>query len=318
MAITALGLGTKGAPANTNLDPQRQFWSWLSTFKNPDELGDSGHHERAYFSGFACTQTTPAGMSIQIGGGDEVDSAAIFISSDRAVLLSTDGTPQTVTIPTAPASGSRIDAVVSYIDTTSPDPEAETPGTPEYVHTIVVSGTAASSPSAPTDAQIVSALPAGANSKYYRWCDVKVAQNQTTITNSNITDRKPTSPNVYIATSTIDNITATLNGLTKVAQRTARIWYGLTSNLTRVGNVVILNFDGNANATIEAWKVISSTEKLPAGYRPAKHMQAFSWVEGTASNLDVYPDGHMEMYTRNSGTYLKGYAVYPTADKWPS
>lgn len=199
MAITAMGIGTKQAPDNVNLDPQRQFWSWLSTFKNPDELGDSGHHERAYFSGFACTQTSPAGMSIQIGGGDEVDSAAIFIGSDRAVLLSTDGTPQTVTIPTAPASGSRIDTVVSYIDTTSPDPGSETPGTPEYVHTIVVSGTASGSPSAPTDSQIVAALPAGANAKYYRWCDVKVAQGATTITNSNITDKKPASPNVYSA-----------------------------------------------------------------------------------------------------------------------
>ena len=123
---------------------------------------------------------------------------------------------------------------------------------------------------------------------------------------------------VYIATSTIDNITATLNSLTKVAQKNAPIWYGITGQLTRVGNVVILNFDGNANATIEAWKSISSTEKLPAGYRPAKHIFAFSWVEGTVSNLDVYPDGHMEMYTRNTGTYLKGYAVYPTADSWPN
>ena len=197
MALTAMGIGTKQAPENVNLDPQRQFWSWLSTFKNPDELGDSGHHERAYFSGFACTQTTPAGMSIQIGGGDEVDSAAIFISGDRAVLLSTDGTPETATIPTAPASGSRIDAVVSYIDTSSPSAGDETPGTPEYVKTIVVSGTASGSPTAPTDAQIVSALPAGANAKYYRWCDVRVAQGATTITNSNITDKKPASPNLY-------------------------------------------------------------------------------------------------------------------------
>ena len=318
MAITAMGIGTKQAPDNVNLDPQRQFWSWLSTFKNPNELGDSGHHERAYFSGFACTQTSPAGMSIQIGGGDEVDSAAIFIDSDRAVLLSTDGTPQKVTIPTAPASGSRIDAVVSYIDISSPSAGDETPGTPEYVKTIVVSGTASGSPSAPTDSQIISALPAVANAKYYRWCDVRVAQGATTITNSNITDKKPMSPNVYIATSVIDNITATLNGLTKVAQKTAPIWYGLTCQLTRVGNVVILNFEGSANATLEAWKSIKSTEKLPAGYRPANHAYASSWVEGTVSNLDVYHDGHMEMYTRNSGTYLKGYAVYPTADNWPN
>ena len=123
---------------------------------------------------------------------------------------------------------------------------------------------------------------------------------------------------MYIATSTIDNITATLNSLTKAKRTTARIWYGITCQLTRVGNVVILNFDGNANHRLEAWKSISSTEKLPAGYRPADHSHSFSWVEGAVSNLDIYPDGHMEMYTRNSGTYLKGYAVYPTADNWPN
>ena len=204
--ITALGIGTKQAPENVNLDPQRQFWSWLSPFVHPDEKSaDSYHHQRGYFSGFACTQTTPAGMSIQIGGGGSSDSALLVLSAGRCVLLSTDGEPQVVTIPTAPASGSRIDAVVSYIDTTSADPEAETPGTPEYVKTIVVSGTAASSPSAPTDAQIVSALPAGANAKYYRWCDVRVAQGATTITNSNITDKKPASPNLYWTTSDFNN-----------------------------------------------------------------------------------------------------------------
>ena len=202
--ITALGLGTKQAPDNVNLDPQRQFWSWLTPFMSPsDRTADSYHHQRAYFSGFNATQTEPAGMTIQIGGTAEADSAVLFIADGdktKAVLLSTDGEPEVVTIPTAPASGSRIDTVVSYIDTTSADPETETPGTPEYVKTIVVSGTAASSPSAPTDSQIVAALPAGANSRYYRWCDVRVAQGATTITNSNITDKKPASPNLYSAT----------------------------------------------------------------------------------------------------------------------
>jgi len=198
MAITAMGLGNKAAPEGANLDPQREFWSWLAPFVNPGDKGaDSGHHERGYFSGFACTQTDPAGMSIKIGGGSTADSALLVLTDGRCVLLSTNGEPEIVTIPTAPASGRRIDAVVSYIDTTSPTPETETPGTPEYVHTIVVSGTASSNPSAPTDSQIVNALPAGANSKYYRWCDVKVAANQTVITNSDITDKKPALPNIY-------------------------------------------------------------------------------------------------------------------------
>lgn len=200
MAITAMGLGTKAAPEGANLDPQREFWSWLAPFVNPYDKGaDSGHHERGYFSGFDCAQTDPAGMSIKIGGGSAADSALLVLTDGRCVLLSTNGEPELVTIPTAPATGSRIDAVVSYIDTTSPVTDSETPGTPEYVHTIVVQGTAASNPSAPTDDQIVGALPAGANSKYYRWCDVRVAASQTVITNGDITDKKPMAPNVYSA-----------------------------------------------------------------------------------------------------------------------
>lgn len=300
MALTAMGLGTKGAPANTNLDPQRQFWSWLSTFKNPDELGDSGHHERAYFSGFACTQTSPSGMSIQIGGGDDVDSAAIFTDSDRAVLLSTDGTPETVTIPTAPASGSRIDAVVSYIDTSSPSADDETPGTPEYVHTIVVSGTAASSPSAPTDAQIVSALPAGANSKYYRWCDVTVAASQTVITNSNITDRKPMSPNVYLTTSEIQNAAESALQISASSQTGSAQFGGL---LIQWGNHVFTNLASGTDGTYQVnlprrYESTPTVMATPSGWYNSPLAAVFSpsatgfsilarHSQGTAVNLQV-------------------------------
>lgn len=207
MAITAMGLGTKSLEGNYNLDPQRQFWGWLTPFIHPDERGtDSSHHERGYFSGFNCTQTSPAGLSIQIGGGSAADSALLVLDHGNCVLLSTDGEPEVVTIPTAPASGARIDAVVSYVDKSTPNPDTETPGTPEYVHTIVVSGPAASSPSAPTDADIVAALPSGASGKYYRWCDVRVGADATTITDSDITDRKPASPNVYWTNTEIEQI----------------------------------------------------------------------------------------------------------------
>lgn len=319
MAITALGLGTKGAPANTNLDPQRQFWSWLSAFKNPDELGDSGHHERAYFSGFACTQTSPSGMSIQIGGGDDVDSAAIFISSDRAVLLSTDGTPETVTIPTAPASGSRIDAVVSYIDTSDADPESETPGTPEYVHTIVVSGTAASSPSAPTDSQIVSALPAGANSKYYRWCDVKVAASQTVITNSNITDRKPASPNVYLTTSDIQSIAdqriAVTDDFYQTTTTTATPWSGVSLRITKWPRLRLAQaqLSGRHN---NPQNTASSPAVVPAAYRPASESRTTGFIAGNCCTMSLNTDGTV-FYWMSSATgassEFNGSFVYKTA-----
>ena len=270
MAITAMGLGTKAAPEGANLDPQRQFWSWLSPFVHPDEKNaDSYHHQRGYLSGFDCTQTEPAGMTIQIGGGSSADSALLVLSEGKCVLLSTDGEPEVVTIPTAPASGSRIDAVVSYIDTTSADPEGETPGTPEYVKTIVVSGTAASSPSAPTDAQIVSTLPAGANSKYYRWCDVKVAQSQTVITNSNITDRKPTSPNVYIATSDIE----------RIATNAVDISAGVGSGYMQFGKLLIQwGFHNFSNVATNTDTTGSVTFTRRYKNNPAVVVSCASWI----------------------------------------
>ena len=202
--ITALGIGTKQAPDNVNLDPQRQFWSWLYSFKAPRSEQTTTPWRNGYFTGFSITQTDPVGMSVQIGGTDPVDSALLEYGSGKMTLLSTDGTPQVVTIPTAPTSGSRIDTIVSYIDTTSADPESETPGTPEYVKTVVVSGTASSSPTAPNKQQIQAALPPTVEN-WYQWADVRVAQGTTVITNSNITDKKPASPNVY-STSILDLI----------------------------------------------------------------------------------------------------------------
>ena len=300
MAITALGLGTKQAPENVNLDPQRQFWSWLTPFVHPDEKSaDSYHHQRGYFSGFACTQTEPAGMSIQIGGGSSTDSALLVLSEGKCVLLSTDGEPEVVTIPTAPASGSRIDAVVSYIDTTSADPEAETPGTPEYVHTIVVSGTASSSPTAPTDAQIVSALPAGANAKYYRWCDVRVAQGTTTITNSNITDRKPASPNLYWTTSSINSLA--LTQARTVSPRFASKQNITTNSWTAPSNGIVY-FIGNVDTT----KYASTISVAIAGtivWRTIWNVDARNYNFDTSGNILVRDGDRVTFAASNGGKW---------------
>lgn len=205
MAITAMGIGTKTAPADVNLDPQSQFWSFLTAFVSGAGT-DSDHSARAYFSGFRVRQNDPVGMSVLVGGEDgTIDSAAFKQSNTGAiVLLSTDGTPQEVTIATAPASGSRIDAIVSYIDKTSADASKETAGTPQYVKTIAVQGTAASNPSAPTNDEITAALPTGVGG-FYRWADVKVGQGVINITDDNVSDAKPASPNVYLTTQVNQN-----------------------------------------------------------------------------------------------------------------
>lgn len=258
MAITAMGLGTKQAPENVNLDPQVQFWSWLYAYQEPSP-SNTVNWAGGYIKGFPITQTTPAGMSVQIGvspsGGN--DCAILEYAKRKMTLLSTDGTPQVVTIPTAPASGSRIDSIVSYVDVASPDPESETPGTPEYVKTVVVSGTAASSPTAPTKEQIQSALPPTVEN-WYHWADVKVAADQTVINNSNITDRKPKSPNLYWTTTEIeeiadDQINSLVPSLALTQARTVSPRFASRKNITSnswtaPGNGIVY-FVGNINTT---------------------------------------------------------------------
>ena len=293
MAITAMGLGTKAAPEGANLDPQREFWSWLEPFVHPDDKGaDNAHHERGYFSGFACTQTDPAGMSIKIGGGSTADSALLVLTDGRCVLLSTNGEPELVTIPTAPATGSRIDAVVSYIDTTSPATDTETPGTPEYVHTIVVSGTASSNPSAPTDSQIVGALPAGANSKYYRWCDVKVAASQTVITNSDITDKKPMSPNLYFTASDALAQARTVAPRYASSVTISANTYSAPSNgvIYFIGNVDTAQYGSTVSVAVggtEVWRVIWNVDR-----------QNFNW---DASGSVLVRQGDSVTFSSNKG-----------------
>ena len=323
MAITAMGLGTKAAPEGANLDPQREFWSWLEPFVNPDDKGaDNQHHERGYFGGFACTQTDPAGMSIKIGGGSTADSAMLVLTDGRCVLLSTNGEPELVTIPTAPATGSRIDAVVSYIDTTSPVTDTETPGTPEYVHTIVVSGTASSNPSAPTDSQIVGALPAGANSKYYRWCDVRVAASQTVITDSDITDKKPMSPNMYWTTSNIQQIADNAVGdWNKRASLTFSAGFGKTWNIQRVGCLVVVVSSGGSSfqPAVREWQTLG--EVLPVGYRPIGIGRVVGECPpSTLWQQTVAPDGSMRTIIENKDgwTDYAGNGVWITNDPWPT
>ena len=259
MALTALGLGTKQAPDNVNLDPQSQFWSWLYAFQEP-RASNSVNWAGGYIKGFPITQTDPAGMSVQIGvpasGG--ADCAVFEYAQRKMTVLSTDGTPQVVTIPTAPTSGSRIDSIVSYIDTTSADPETETPGTPEYVKTVVVSGTASSSPTAPNKQQIQAALPPTVEN-WYHWADVKVAANQTTITNSNITDRKPARPNIYpsipatvpnwagATTISSNSYTPSAHGYIQATYRIDTTQYGSSCTMTIAGKTA-LNAINNRNA----------------------------------------------------------------------
>lgn len=183
MAITATGLGTKTAPEGVNLDPQAQFWSFLNNL--------SHGAKSAVLSGFTVSQTAPAGLSVQVGGAtvdvnNGMQDSAVLSVNGRKVLLSSDAQPQAVTLATAPAAGSRIDAIVSYIDMTGADASKEQPGTPSYVKTVAIAGTAGTAPSPLTDEQVKAKLPAAAGGSFIRWADVAVGTGATQVVDTDI------------------------------------------------------------------------------------------------------------------------------------
>lgn len=316
MAITAMGIGTKQAPDNVNLDPQTQFWSWLYAFKNAQHIGTTAYRN-GLFAGFSTTQNTPAGMSVLVGADTTANSAVLEYAGGKMALLSTDGTPQVVTIPTAPTSGSRIDSIVSYIDTASADPETETPGTPEYVKTVVVSGTAASSPTAPNKQQIQAALPPTVEN-WYHWADVRVAQGATVITNSNITDRKPTPPNLYWTTSEIQEIAQDVVDETMETNQTSvSIKYGLTCQAYRQGKMVTVSIMGGNTSTVPSDN--NKVGTMPSGWRPLKDIQGpLNIMNGTGAAFSVRASGQIEInqFTGTAipvGNYWAGSMTYITS-----
>lgn len=323
MAITAMGIGTKTAPADVNLDPQSQFWSFLTAFVSGAGT-DSDHSARAYFSGFRVRQNDPVGMSVLVGGEDgTIDSAAFKQSNTGAiVLLSTDGTPQEVTIATAPTAGSRIDAIVSYIDKTSADASKETAGTPQYVKTIAVQGTAAASnPVAPTNDEITAALPTGVGG-FYRWADVKVGQGVINITDDNVSDAKPASPNVYLTnqvstnTSNIAANTKLINDKTATEHISEAITYGIEVHLHKQGKMVSLFFNSPVSGNFPATG--TSDGSLPVGWRPIEEVRFYGGQDNAPENSRTFilqTNGQMVWYGQNvvpEGSYISASVAYLT------
>ena len=102
-----------------------------------------------------------SGMNITIGGDGSNRDVAVAQDNigNKTTINNISEQPITLTIPAAPATNSRIDAVVAYVDNPA---EGSATATDNYgaCGLIVVSGAAASSPVAPTEADIRTAITA--------------------------------------------------------------------------------------------------------------------------------------------------------------
>lgn len=150
---------------------------------------------QAYGSGIlegtGVVQNTVANMTVLVGGSSSKPD--VLIAQNPAgykIALDLVG-QQPVTI-TAPASNSRISAIVAYTDDLALESTEDTvTGSPASCGLIVVNGSSSASPSAPTDTQIRNAITSdgatGSQASYAIIATIKVASNTTSITNALIT-----------------------------------------------------------------------------------------------------------------------------------
>lgn len=144
---------------------------------------------RGVVSGWACVPST--GMTVALGGDGETRDVAIAEDNvgNRTTINNISGTAINVTLAAAPSANSRIDSLVAYV-ANPPQGSATVIDNPSAVGLIAVSGTVAASPSAPTDAQIRSAITAdgavGSNAYYVVLANILIGAGTSTIVANNI------------------------------------------------------------------------------------------------------------------------------------
>ena len=141
--------------------------------------------------GNGVVQNTSADMNVLVGGSASKPDV-ILAENPAGYKIALDLVGQQAVAVTAPATNSRISAIVAYTDDLSLQSTQDTiTGSPASCGLIVVNGTASSSPSAPSDTQIRNAITAdGATGSQAAYCviaTILVANDTTTITDSLIT-----------------------------------------------------------------------------------------------------------------------------------
>lgn len=142
-------------------------------------------------TGTAVTATSPATLGVTING-DANAPAIVIAKNPSGYKIALDLTAE-VSLPlTAPASTSQIVAIVAYTDDLSViGTDSEETGSPSSCGLLAVYGTASSSPVAPSDAAIRTAITAdganGAEASYAILATISLTSTTTAVSANNIT-----------------------------------------------------------------------------------------------------------------------------------
>ena len=260
--------------------------------------------------GIGVVQNTSANMTVLVGGSSSKPDVLIAENpSGYKIALDLVG-QQPVTI-TAPASNSRISAIVAYTDDLALESTEDTvTGSPASCGLIVVNGSSSASPSAPTDTQIRNAITSdgatGSQASYAVIATITVASNTTTITDSLITRNQ-----AGVQSSKIDFTTSDIPLTFKTGSTTTGTG---TAILINIGNGIgILTYRGNTGWNDSGTGTRGLTVEFDAGFQtiiggavdstyagmPGAYQAHSNIAKGYIDNYVIKTDATQKMRTIN-------------------
>ena len=147
-------------------------------------------YTRGIMSGWKCVPNT--GLTVSVGGDSGTRDVAVAEDNagNKTTITTISAQPVNLTLAVAPASNSRIDLIVIYVDG-SPQGVATVTDNPSACGIVAVKGTASANPSVPNDSAIRAAITAdgaaGTTAYYTIVAQITMATGTTDITSGMIT-----------------------------------------------------------------------------------------------------------------------------------
>ena len=199
---------------------------------------------RGIISGWECVPNS--GLTVSLGGNGTVRDVAVAqdAAGNKTSINNRSGSPVNITMAAAPASNTRIDAIVAYVES-SPTGASTTTDNPAPCGIIPVSGTPSSSPVAPNESAIRTAITAdgasGTTAFYVVLAYITIPAGTTDLTATNIaagphvqTGAIVTADNIDFSTfSSIYDNTITASGKTyQITVPGIYLAWGISANAT--------------------------------------------------------------------------------------
>lgn len=262
------------ANPNNSLGTNGAYGGRTSVNAFNDVLG--AFDNRGIISGWGCTPSS--GLTVEIGGNGSVRDVALAEDNigNKTTVNNISQAPIPVVMPAAPANNSRVDSIVAYIES-SPSTNAETDNY-SAVHLLVVSGNTGTSPSAPSESEIRSAITAdgasGSTAYYVVLANITIPAGTTDIDSTMIAPGRYAQNKPDLMERFGENIRAT----------TIAAGYDSTMRLVRCGRLVFANGTFVIN-NVPALDMSDLNETMPYGFRPSGFYDGLDlWIPFTETN----------------------------------